>query len=191
MKKYNEPFPLFIIENFFDIRKISIPNLNKKSRDGCLFYDQTNEINVELDIKIKKFLYKTLLPLVVRFQKKFFFEIPNQLDYSAVFMNANSGYKLLPHNDSRDRLFSGMLYLDCFELISGGELIFFNCENKINLPHLMEENNEILITIKPKPGSFVCWLNSYNSYHGVSELKGKRQSIYISLSSNEKIWKTD
>lgn len=182
------PYPLFVIENFVSVDKSRMPKEMDINRDKTLYYKQVEQTWPEFDKAVRKFVFETLVPIIKPLEKEFFFDMPDNPEYSAIFMKANSGYKLLPHNDSRNRLVSGMLYLTCDKIVSGGELIFCDHENLPNLPHLMEGDCKIWKTITPKAGTFVCWLNSYNSYHYVNELQGERESIYISFSSRNKIW---
>lgn len=186
MNNYLKPYPLFVIENFANVADLQIPSLNRVSRDGNLKYEERQNSWPEIDDLITHFLQHAVLPYIRPLENEFHFKLPEDRSYGCVIMQAREGYELRPHTDSRNRLVSGVLYLESD--VKGGELVFCDHPNLPNLPHLMEQDVPDLVRIEPKPGTFVCWLNSFNSYHYTTPMKGTRNSLYISWESKTPIW---
>lgn len=188
-KKITEPYPIFVFKKLVDISSFSIKNFSMEHTNSnktlhTKFVNKTCEI---FDDTIKSLLFD-LLNSMKPLENKFNFKVPKKLDYFAILMRSLKGYELLPHNDRRDSIISGILYLDC-EPNKGGQLIFCDCKKTTTAPHLAEKEYEDLLEVTPEPGTFVCWLNSYNSYHYVKRFEGSlRESIYFGMLSRERIW---
>lgn len=175
------PFPLFIVRDFTD----ESPNVNAhlESRDKTLKYAEMPRGRLTEQIE---FLIDDVLEIIKPLENDYHFKLPSNTYFTFIFMTASTGYKLLPHNDGRERLISGMIYLGKPE--SGGSLGFYDCPNESGLPHLMEGDHKEFLRVEPDKGTLVCWLNTYNSYHDVSPVTGTRNSIYFSLDSPNQIW---
>lgn len=180
-----QPYPILVCHDFCDVGG-EFPSLTKSSKGGDLYFGSPAGFFEEAMQKLEFFARQWLGEMAL--EEDYFFNIPDDLNFSKIFMEARDGYKLLPHSDSRNRLISGMLYLDVAGIKSGGELVFYEHPNESGLPHLMETDAPVRETVVPRDGTLVLWLNSYNSYHSVPVMKGIRRSAYVSLDSCQKIW---
>ena len=111
------------------------------------------------------------------------------------------GYEVGMHTDSRFKLMAGIIYLNTTKNDSDGETEFWrseglsNLENQKRYPDKEDINNsKLLMSVKPKAGRTVLFINSNDAYHSVKKFKGdKRNIIYFSFSVPilDNIWKTD
>lgn len=192
------PFPIFTAREFLPASeylelKSSFPkSLPMISRDKHL-HDSENDLwNKRFVQRFESFL-KIVFPIITDLEEEFFFKIPKTRNTTCVSMLATTGYQILPHNDGRNRLLSSMFYFGTEEVEYGGDLVFYEAPNKNGHPHLMEESKvteqKEIMRFSPTDNLFVCWLNTYNSYHSVETLKGIRRALYTSLdSTDERIW---
>ena len=88
------------------------------------------------------------------------------------------------HVDNPQRLISIIFYLGGFTKIQGGEFrVWQKIDNKM----------KIFETIKPKENLMIVGLQNNISFHDVNpltEINGTRNTFYMAISSNVKIWKS-
>ena len=100
-------------------------------------------------------------------------------DYSI----SNDGYAREIHRDSDNRLLVVLLYLNELDQnTKGGDLQIFKTKNKFTNkidrnffpPRPSEKSCTLQYKIKPRAGRLIMFLNQFNSYHAVSEMKNHK-----------------
>ena len=98
---------------------------------------------------------------------------------------SSNGYGREIHRDSDNRLIVVLLYLNNLgESTFGGELEIYKLKESAKRknrysPQPTKDDCELQYLIKPRMGRLVMFVNQFNSYHGVSEMKNDKKGRHF------------
>ena len=177
--------------------KIKIPKFNHNSYDSLRFAKKFSILWALNKLRFVLFRIPFFGDLFERLSLSVFGNVAPTIDVAQSAM----GYEVGMHTDSRFKLMAGIIYLNTTKDDSDGETEFWsskglsNLESQKRYPDKEDINNsKLLMSIKPKVGRTVLFINSNDAYHSVKKFKGdKRNIIYFSFSVPilDNIWKTD
>ena len=177
--------------------KIKIPKFNQNSFDSLRFAKKFSILWALNKLRFVLFRIPFFGDLFERLSLSIFGNVAPTIDVAQSAM----GYEVGMHTDSRFKLMAGIIYLNTTKNDSDGETEFWsseglsNLENQKRYPDKEDINNSnLLMSVKPKAGRTVLFINSNDAYHSVKKFKGdKRNIIYFSFSVPilDNIWKTD
>ena len=139
---------------------------------------KTASLNFKSLLKYISFrLYRNISRII-----KYKFTNENYLELLYDYSISPNGYKREIHRDSDARTFVFLLYLNNLSKSGeGGELeIYKYKKDKDKIPSRPRlEDCQMVESISPKPGRLVIFLNSFDSLHGVSEMKNHNEYRYF------------
>jgi hypothetical protein len=177
--------------------KIKIPKFNPNSYDSLRFAKKFSILWVLNKLRYVLFRIPFFGDLFERLSLSIFGKVAPTIDVA----QSEMGYEVGMHTDSRFKLMAGIIYLNTTKNDSDGETEFWSSkglsdlENQKRYPDREDiDNSQLLMSVKPKAGRTVLFINSNDAYHSVRKFKGtKRNIIYFSFSVPilDNIWKTD
>ena len=163
--------------------KIKIPKFNQNSFDSLRFAKKFSILWALNKLRFVLFRIPFFGDLFERLSLSIFGNVAPTIDVAQSAM----GYEVGMHTDSRFKLMAGIIYLNTTKNDSDGETEFWsseglsNLENQKRYPDKEDINNsKLLMSVKPKAGRTVLFINSNDAYHSVKKFKGdKRNIIYF------------
>lgn len=210
-----EPFPHFVVKDFFDQKNLEDLNLNfpkipdkfsemygrkRMENKGLnnLDFLECKDFKVSLFKKFKPFLLKETS---IDFKSPIRFTTENITTYkgSNLFKiyydvsEAHNGYFREVHTDYYDRVINFLIYLND-PVCEGGELIFYESNEKTIHRRQFPSNVKVHTKFKIERNKALFFLSNKKSYHSVNvitDTKIPRRFVYGSITScNRKgVWK--
>ncbi len=96
---------------------------------------------------------------------------------------ASDGYHVLPHHDRRYHVAQILLFFGDASIEDGGDLVLYSSLPGRSVVSNRPDPCELVAhtQIRPKRNCAVLWLNTPNSYHGTTALRGQRRFLYIAF----------
>lgn len=178
------------IYDFFNKKSTFEFLFNQIYKSSNNFLINKNEYNSYLKNRGKKDnFFKKIFPQI--YKNKFYLD----MDFSI----AKKNYFRTPHFDRNSRILSFLIYLNTTNKNNGGSLEIYKYKKNKD-PNFdrfpLKKNLRLIKKIKPKFGTFISFLSSPDSIHGVEKFKGKfnekRIFLYGSYTSfQDVIWKVN